>query len=104
MRPRRRGLPVDLGERSSAAVATNLLDRQSQAAAPNQKWAADFTYLWTAEGWLHVAVVLDLYSRRVVGWSMQSQMTTQMVTDCLDDGDLASWPTGRPVAPSRPGQ
>ncbi|HEY0939529.1 MAG TPA: IS3 family transposase [Steroidobacter sp.] len=94
-RPRRRGLPVDRGERSSAAVAPNLLDRQFQAAAPNQKWAADFTYLWTAEGWLYVAVVLDLYSRRAVGWSMQSQMTTQLVTDALM---MAIWRRGQPDA------
>ncbi len=60
-RPRRRGLPADRGERG--AVAGNVLDRQFQADAPNQKWVADFTYLWTAEGWLYVAVVLDLYSR-----------------------------------------
>lgn len=94
-RPRRRSLPVDRGERSSAAVAPNLLDRQFQAAAPNQKWAADFTYLWTAEGWLYVAVVLDLYSRRAVGWSMQSQMTTQLVTDALM---MAIWRRGQPDA------
>ena len=48
-------------------VAANLLDRQFTATAPNQKWVADFTYLWTSEGWLFLAVVLDLFSRRVVG-------------------------------------
>jgi transposase InsO family protein len=57
-RPRRRGLPSDKGERASGAVPANTLDRQFQAAAPNQKWVAD----WTAEGWL--AVVIDLFSRR----------------------------------------
>lgn len=61
-RPRRRGLPVDRGARS--AIADNVLDRQFQADAPNQKWVADFTYIWTAEGWLYAAAVLDLYSRR----------------------------------------
>lgn len=80
-RPKRRRPPFDLGERS--VVATNLLDRQFEAAGPNQKWAADFTYLWTGEGWLYIAVVLDLYSRKIVGWSMQSQMTAQLVTDAL---------------------
>ncbi|MFZ0872080.1 MAG: IS3 family transposase [Rhodanobacter sp.] len=94
-RPRRRGLPIDRGERSSSAIAPNLLDRQFQASAPNQKWVADFTYLWTAEGWLYVAVVLDLYSRRVVGWSMQPQMTTQLVTDALM---MAIWRRGQPDA------
>ncbi len=65
------------------SVAPNLLERQFQASAHNQKWAADFTYVWTAEGWLFVAVVLDFYSRRVVGWSMQSTMTAQLVMDAL---------------------
>jgi len=71
-RPRRRGLPVDRGQRS--VIADNVLDRQFQADAPNQKWVADFTYIWTAEGWFYVAVVLDLYSRRIVGWSISSHL------------------------------
>ena len=90
-RPRRRGLPVDRGQRST--IADNVLDRQFQAAAPNQKWVADFTYIWTAEGWLYVAVVLDLFSRRVVGWSMQSSMTSQLVADSLM---MAVWRRGKP--------
>ena len=90
-RPRRRGLPKDQGERS--AIAANVLDRQFQADAPNQKWVADFTYIWTAEGWLYVAVVLDLFSRRIVGWSMQSSMTSQLVADALM---MAVWRRGRP--------
>ena len=91
-RPRRRSLPKDQGTRS--AIADNVLDRQFQAAAPNQKWVADFTYIWTAEGWLYAAVVLDLYSRRVVGWSMQNNMTSQLVADALM---MAVWRRGRPV-------
>lgn len=75
-RPRRRGLPKDRGARS--AVADNVLDRQFRADGPNQKWVADFTYIWTAEGWLYVAAVLDLYSRRIVGWSMQESMTMEV--------------------------
>ena len=94
-RPRRRGLPVDRGARSSAAIAPNILDREFSAVAPNQKWVADFTYLWTAEGWLYVAVVLDLYSRRIVGWSMQAQMSAQLVTDALM---MAIWRRGQPEA------
>jgi putative transposase len=90
-RPRRRRLPRDIGERS--IVADNVLDRQFEADAPNQKWVADFTYIWTAEGWLYVAVVLDLYSRRVVGWSMQSSMTAQLVADALM---MAVWRRGKP--------
>jgi putative transposase len=62
-------------------------------AGPNLKWVADFTYIWTAEGWLYLAVVLDLFSRRIVGWSMKEAMTTQMVTDALM---MAIWRRGRP--------
>lgn len=94
-RPRRRGLPQDRGERLSHATAPNVLDRQFSAPAPNQKWVADFTYIWTAEGWLYVAVVLDLYSRRAVGWSMHATMTAQLVTDALM---MAVWRRGKPDA------
>lgn len=61
-RPRRRGLPKDDGVRS--VIAGNVLDRQFSADAPNQKWVADFTYIWTAEGWLYAAAVIYLFSRR----------------------------------------
>ncbi|WP_284944463.1 IS3 family transposase [Acidisoma cladoniae] len=92
-RPRRRGLPSDKGERNEAAA--NVLDRQFVATAPNQKWIADFTYLWTAEGWLYVAAVIDLFSRRVVGWSMSVTMTAQLVADALM---MAIWRRGKPDA------
>ena len=92
-RPRRRGLPKDQGERS--IIAGNVLDRQFTADSPNQKWVADFTYIWTAEGWLYVAAVIDLFSRRVVGWSMQAEMTAQLVTDALI---MAIWRRGKPDA------
>ena len=78
-RPRRRRLPPDLGERQTTGVAPNVLDRSFEAPAPNRKWIADFTYVWTAEGWLYVAAVIDLFSRRVVGWSMSAAMTAQLV-------------------------
>ena len=92
-RPRRRGLPKDEGQRS--LIAGNILDRQFSADAPNRKWVADFTYIWTAEGWLYVAAVIDLFSRRVVGWSMKAEMTAQLVTDALM---MAIWRRGRPDA------
>ena len=92
-RPRRRGLPKDDGERP--VIMPNVLDRQFAAARPNQKWVADFTYLWTAEGWLYVAAVIDLFSRRVVGWSMNTNMTAQLVTDALI---MAIWRRGKPDA------
>jgi len=94
-RPRRRRRPPDAGERPDAAVAANVLDRAFKAPAPNRKWIADFTYIWTAEGWLYVAAVLDLFSRRVVGWSMSATMTAQFVTDALV---MAIWRRGRPEA------
>ncbi len=90
-RPRRRARPTDTGERPLHAIAANVLDRQFTATAPNQKWVADFTYVWTSEGWLYVAVVLDLFSRRVVGWAMHDRMTTQLVTDALT---MAIWRRG----------
>jgi putative transposase len=92
-RPRRRGLPVDRGERPVVGIAGNILDRKFEAEAPNQKWVADFTYIWSAEGWLYLAVVLDLYSRRVIGWSMKAEMTAQLVTDALM---MAVWRRGKP--------
>ena len=56
-------------------VAANWLDGDFAADAPNRKWAGDITYIWTAEGWLYLAVVLDLHSRRVVGWAVSDRMT-----------------------------
>ena len=72
-----------------------MLDRTFEAAAPNRKWIADFTYVWTAEDWLYVAAVIDLFSRRVVGWSMNAAMTAQLVTDALV---MAIWRRGKPDA------
>ena len=94
-RPRRRALPKDGGERSASAISPNVLDRQFTADQPNRKWIADFTYVWTAEGWLYVAAVIDLFSRRVVGWSMKAEMSAQLVTDALL---MAIWRRGRPDA------
>ncbi|OSI75607.1 hypothetical protein BSZ21_04795 [Bradyrhizobium canariense] len=58
-------------------MPANLLDRQFAAERPNQKWIADLTYIWNAEGWLHVSALIDLFSRRVVGWSMSANMTVR---------------------------
>jgi len=93
-RHKRRRTPGQI-EAAVHSIAPNLLDRQFEATAPNQKWAADFTYVWTTEGWLFVAVVLDLFSRRVVGWSMQPTMTAQLVMDALL---MAVFRRGRPQA------
>jgi putative transposase len=58
---------LDRGKRAAGVVPANILDHRFHAGAPNQKWVADFNYVWAAEGWLYVAVVIDLLSRRVVG-------------------------------------
>ena len=94
-RPRRRYLPPDVGERRTSAIAPNVLDRQFHALVSNTKWIADFTYIWTAEGWLYVSAVIDLFSRRVVGWSMSTTMTAQLVADALV---MAIWRRGKPDA------
>ena len=65
------------------AVAANLLDRNFAPQAPNQSWAADITYIWTDEGWLYLAMVLDLFNREIVGWSIKPRMTADLVTDAL---------------------
>lgn len=64
-------------------VAPNLLNRDFSPAEPNQVYAGDITYIWTNEGWLYLAVVIDLFSRSVVGWAMDKRMTRQLVMDAL---------------------
>jgi transposase InsO family protein len=64
-------------------IAPNLLQRNFTADQPNQVWTGDITYIATDEGWLYLAVVLDLFSRQVVGWSMQAHMQSSLVTDAL---------------------
>src|SRR5690554_2533760 len=69
-------------------VAPNRLEQDFTASAANQKWVSDITSLWTSEGWLYLAVVLDLYSRAVVGWSMGERMTRERVIQALT---MAIW-------------
>jgi putative transposase len=64
-------------------VFENVLDRQFAVSGPDRAYVSDITYLWTQEGWLYLAVVIDLFSRRVVGWSMSSRMKASLVTDAL---------------------
>jgi transposase InsO family protein len=64
-------------------VAANLLDRHFNPAAPNESWVADITYIPTREGWLYLAAVEDLYSRRVIGWAMAEHMESRLVVDAL---------------------
>ena len=64
-------------------VAPNLLQQNFMANKPDEKWVSDITYCWTEEGWLYLAVVMDLYSRKVVGWAMSERMTRKLVIDAL---------------------
>ena len=65
-------------------IAPNLLDGDFTAIAPNQKWASDISYIWTSEGWLYFAVVIDLYSRRVVGWAVSNRMKRDLAIRALN--------------------
>jgi transposase InsO family protein len=69
--------------RHTLPIAPNVLARRFEAAAPNTVWVTDMTYLWTLEGWLYLVVILDLFSRRVVGWAMCDRMTRQLTLDAL---------------------
>ncbi len=69
-------------------VAPNLLQQNFAASNPNEKWVSDITYIWTDEGWLYLAVVMDLYSRMIVGWALSERMTSSLVIDALQ---MALW-------------
>lgn len=70
-------------------VAPNLLNRQFEVKEPDHVYVSDITYIWTHEGWLYLAVILDLFSRQVVGWSLSNQMSRKL-NKCLSHGNLAS--------------
>ena len=65
-------------------IAENLLDQDFSADGPNQKWAGDISYIWTSEGWLYLAVILDLYSRRVIGWAVSNRMKRDLAIRALN--------------------
>ena len=69
--------------RHKLPVAPNLLNQQFQVERPNKTWCGDITYLWTLEGWLYLAVIIDLYSRKVVGWALDSQLKTSLALEAL---------------------
>ena len=97
----RQGLVAKAGRKFKATtksdhdlpVAPNHLDQDFTAEAPNQKWVGDITYLWTDEGWLYLATVIDLYSRRVIGWSLSERMQATLVCDALQ---MALWRRKQP--------
>ena len=80
---RRRKYKVTTNSNHKQPVFENVLNRQFDVAQPDQVYVGDITYLWTSEGWLYLAVIIDLYSRKVVGWSMGSRMKAQLVYDAL---------------------
>ena len=69
-------------------VAPNLLERNFEVSEPDRVYCSDITYIWTTEGWLYLAVILDLFSRQVVGWSMSNRITKKLVLDALQ---MAAW-------------
>ncbi|WKZ35799.1 MAG: IS3 family transposase [Anaerolineales bacterium] len=81
---RRRWRPITTQRQPGVIPAPNYLNQDFSASAANQKWVSDFTYIDTAEGWLYLAVVLDLFSRKVVGWAMAAQMDATLVEAALD--------------------
>jgi len=75
--------PRTTQRQAGVVPAPNRLHQEFQASEPNQKWVSDFTYIATREGWLYLAVVLDLYSRKVIGWAMRQRMDTLLVENAL---------------------
>jgi putative transposase len=90
----RRWHPITTQRQAGAIPAPNYLNQDFSAAFPNTKWVSDFTYIDTAEGWLYLAVVLDLFSRKVVGWAMAEQMDTALVENALRMALHARQPDG----------
>ncbi|MCJ7673593.1 MAG: IS3 family transposase [Sedimentisphaerales bacterium] len=91
---RRRQYVVTTDSNHAYEVAQNVLDREFTAEAPNRKWVADITYIRTLVGWLYVAVVIDLFSRKVVGWSLSKHIDAALVCQALQ----AAWVMRRPGA------
>ena len=83
-RGKRRFRVATTDSKHNFSIAPNVLDRKFTAAAPNQAWVGDLTYIATEEGWLFLAVVIDLFSRKVVGWSMRPDMQRNLVIDALE--------------------
>lgn len=79
----RKFVPTTTDSRHDEPVADNVLNRQFDVTLPDRKWAADITYVPTGEGWLYLAAVIDLCSRKIVGWSMAEHMRTELVSDAL---------------------
>ena len=85
-------------------VAENLLDREFTPAAPDRVWTSDITYVATDEGWLYLAVVIDLFSRQVVGWSMKPHMKRELIIECSAHGLVPTQAAAGRHLPLRPRQ
>lgn len=79
----KRKFKVTTDSNHQLSIAPNVLQRNFVATQPNQKYVGDITYIWTAQGWMYLAVVIDLYSRKIVGWSMDKNMKAPLVNDAL---------------------
>jgi transposase InsO family protein len=89
-----RGMTTDSNH--NLPVAENLLNRDFEATAPSQKWVSDITYVPTAQGWVYLTIVMDLYDRKIIGWSVSTSMTTQATI-------LAAWRMARQNRKTEPG-
>ena len=79
----KRRFKVTTDSRHSHPIAKNILDQNFVAYSPNKVWTSDITYVWTREGWLYLAVVLDIFNRKIIGWSMKSRLTRDLVIDAF---------------------
>ncbi len=79
----RRKFRITTDSKHSHPIAPNVLERNFSPSTPNATWAGDITYVWTEEGWLFLAVIIDLYSRQVVGWSMNERITRELTMEAL---------------------
>ena len=84
----RRRFKVTTESRHAFPVVSNIFDRRFDAKEPNAVWTADISYVWTLEGWLYLAVVMDLYSRQIVGWAVNKRIKKQLTLDALT---MAYW-------------
>ncbi len=93
----RRKFKVTTDSAHTKPVAPNILARDFEAAYPNQKWGGDITYIWTQEGWLYLAVILDLFSRKVIGWSMKPRMKSELACNALRMAIANRLPFEKPI-------
>ena len=97
----KRRFKVTTDSKHNLPIAPNLLDRNFTPTAPNQVWTSDITYLWTDEGWLYLAIVLDLFNREVVGWSLKPRMTAatlrEAATSIVMDALTMAWFRRKPA-------